>query len=292
MTSRNRITVNLPTNELHRHLEKLAQKRNLTCSGLIRDIISASLSDNVDAAKFLDEIKENKNATNSMEEDVSRILQATRIQQRAGRQLVLNAREQQLADFNFTLSFNDLKQLEQHNVLLGKSSNTLKELVKNKLKNHIAEKMPVIIDRLGGVPDIIHVFIKNAKTRYVMNKNGIWDFRSRIVLHLLPLFIDDAKKSRLDFFNIKFRQFRHVAINGWDKKNYERLVFIEQASSSRSGGYFIGLSPYDIDYTMAEYKDFTPAKISYGSDLYSLNFMIHVHHRDMKIRRQKALSYL
>ncbi|MGP0945486.1 hypothetical protein [Serratia sp. CY74737] len=293
MTSRNRITVNLPTNELRRHIEKLALSRGLTCSGLIRDLISASLSDNAEAAQFMDEIRGGKNViNNNSEEDITRILRNTRKQQGAEQQLVLNARELPLADYNFILSFNEVTQFEQQHKLMGKSGNALNELVKTKLKAHIAEKVPAIVGRSGGVPDILHLFVKNAKIRYVMNDNGFWEFRSRIVLHLQPLFIDDAKKSRLDFFNIKFKQFRHVAVNGWDKKKYEQLVFIEQASSSRSGGYFVGLSPYDVDYTMAEYKDFTPAQITYGAEPYSLNFMIHIHHRDMKIKKQKSFLFL
>ncbi|HAT3905063.1 TPA: hypothetical protein I9Y49_003781 [Citrobacter koseri] len=293
MTSRNRITVNLPTNELRRHIEKLALSRGLTCSGLIRDLISASLSDNAEAAQFMDEIRRGKNViNNNREEDVTRILRTTRKQQGVEQQFVLNARELVLADYNFILSFNEVTQFAQQHKLMGKSSNALNELVKANLKTHITEKVPAIVGRSGGVPDILHLFVKNAKIRYVMNDNGLWEFRSRIVLHLLPLFIDDAQKSRLDFFNIKFKQFRHVAVNGWDKKKYERLVFIEQASRSRSGGYFVGLSPYDIDYTMAEYNDFTPAQITHGAGSYSLNFIIHIHHRDIKIRKQKSFSFL
>ncbi|EPR9731546.1 hypothetical protein [Enterobacter pasteurii] len=293
MTSRNRITVNLPTNELHRHIEKLALSRGLTCSGFIRDLISASLSDNAEAAQFMDEIRGSKHGiSNNSEEDVTRILRNTRKQQGAEQQLVLNAREQPLADYNFTISINEFRQFEQQHLMMGKSSDLLKELVKTKLKIHIAEKVPSIIGRSGGVPDIVHLFVKNARIRYIMNDNGLWEFRSRIVLHFLPLFIDDAKKSRLDFFNIKFKQFRHVAIYGWDKKKYERLVFLEQASSSRSGGYFVGLSPYNIDYVMAEYKDFTSAQITHEADPHALNFMIHIHHRDMKIKKQKSFSFL
>ncbi|ELE9011758.1 hypothetical protein RM345_000683 [Enterobacter cloacae] len=293
MTSRNRITVNLPTNELHRHIEKLALSRGLTCSGFIRDLISASLSDNAEAAQFMDEIRGSKHGiSNNSEEDVTRILRTTRKQQGVEQQLVLNARELVLADYNFILSFNEVTQFAQQHKLMGKSSNALNKLVKANLKTHIAEKVPAIVGTLGGVPDILHLFVKNAKIRYVMNDNGLWEFRSRIVLHLLPLFIDDAKKSRLDFLNIKFKQFRHVAVNGWDKKKYERLVFLEQASSSRSGGYFVGLSPYDIDYVMAEYKDFTSAKITHEADPHALSFMIHIHHRDIKIKKQKSFSFL
>lgn len=145
--------------------------------------------------------------------------------------------------------------------------------------------MPIIIGQLGDTPDILHLFVKKAVVRYYLDDHGSIIFKIRPELHALPLFINDAMKSRLDLLQVKFKQFKDVAVNGWGNMKYERLVLIDNASTSRSGGYFVGVSLYKLDYITDEYKDFHYIDINSDTGLESVNYMVHIHHRDVKFKR-------
>lgn len=145
--------------------------------------------------------------------------------------------------------------------------------------------VPLIIGQLGGVPDILHLFVKKALVQYYCDDYGQLHFKIRPELHLLPLIIDDAMNSSLDFLQVRFKQFKDVAVNGWDKRKYERIILIDNASTSRSGGYFVGVSLCKLDYMVDEYRDFHCIAIDNDTGRKSVNCMVHIHHRDVKFKR-------
>lgn len=57
MPSNNRITVNLPSKSLYSALKKLAQKTELTLSGLVQKIVIASLRSDVTDTLFMEELR-------------------------------------------------------------------------------------------------------------------------------------------------------------------------------------------------------------------------------------------
>ena len=291
MPSNNRITVNLPSKSLYSALKKLAQKTELTLSGLVQKIVIASLRSDVTDTLFMEELRADTTPEKAGEQggDLTRILHRTVMIQREkhtpDKLLTLNSRSLVLRDYQYESTVVGFERYAQAATLRNNISNELKKTVRESLRDHTIKMAPLIIGQLGGVPDILHLFVKKAVVQYYHDDYGLIHFKIRPELHVLPIFINDAMNSKLDLFQIKFKQFRDVAVNGWDKRKYERLILIDNASTSRSGGYFVGVSSYTLDYTTDEYKDFYCIPIDDNTARKSVNCMVHIHHRDVKFKR-------
>jgi len=291
MPSHNRITVNLPSRSLYSDLKKLAQKTELTLSGLVQKIVIASLRSDVTDTVFLEGLRADTSPdeVEIQERDLTRILRSTVMRERekytSDKRVMLNARSLVLRDYQYERLTAEFERNTQVELLNSKISNELKKPVRDSLREHVTNMVPLIIGQLGGVPDILHLFVKKAVVQYYHDDYGLIHFKIRPELHVLPILINDAMNSKLDLLQIKFKQFKDVAVNGWDKRKYERLILIDNASTSRSGGYFVGVSLYTLDYTTDEYKDFYCIPIDDDTARKSVNFMVHIHHRDVKFKR-------
>lgn len=199
--------------------------------------------------------------------------------------VTLNAKSFVLGNYQYESSFLEFERYNRFESLGGKISSELKKPVRDALREYVISMVPIIIGQLGGTPDILHLFVKKAEVKYYHDGDISWRFNILPELHILPLFINDAMNSRLDFLEIRFKQFKDVAVNGWDKSKFERLILIDNASTSRSGGYFVGVSLYKLDYMTDEYKDFHSISIDNETGLKSVNCMVHIHHRDVKFKR-------
>ena len=290
MPSHNRITVNLPSKSLYSALKKLAQKTELTLSGLVQKIVIASLRFDATDTLFLDELRADTTPekAGAQGQNLTRILHSTVMIQREKHtpdKIKLNARSIVLPDYQYAAPDVKFTRHTQAGTLGANVSDELKKLVRESLKEYVISRVPLIIGQLGGTPDILHLFVKKAVVRYYRDDHGFIIFKIRPELHVLPLFINDAMNSRLDLLKVKFKQFKDVAVNGWGNMKYERLVLIDNASTSRSGGYFVGVCLYKPDYIMDEYRDFDCINIENDSERNFLNYMVHIHHRDVKFKR-------
>lgn len=290
MPSHNRITVNLPSKSLYSALKKLAQKTELTLSGLVQKIVIASLRFDATDTLFLDELRADTTPekAGAQGQNLTRILHSTVMIQREKHtpdKIKLNARSIVLPDYPYAAPDVKFTRHTQAGTLGANVSDELKKLVRESLKEYVISRVPLIIGQLGGTPDILHLFVKKAVVRYYRDDHGFIMFKIRPELHVLPLFINDAMNSRLDLLQVKFKQFKDVAVNGWGNMKYERLVLIDNASTSRSGGYFVGVCLYKPDYIMDEYRDFHCINIENDSERNFLNYMVHIHHRDVKFKK-------
>lgn len=291
MPSHNRITVNLPSRSLYSDLKKLAQKTELTLSGLVQKIVIASLRSDATDTVFLEGLRADTSPDEVaiQERNLTRILHRTVMKQREkhtpDNRVTLNARPLVLHDYQYELPAVEFERNIQIEHLNCKITNEYKKLARDSLRDHVTRMVPLITSQLGGVPDILHLFVKKALVQYYCDDDGQFHFNIRPELHVLPLIIDDAMNSRLDFLRIRFKQFKDVAVNGWDKSKYERLILIDNASTSRSGGYFAGVSLYKLDYMADEYKDFHCIPVSNDTGQESVSCMVHIHHRDVKFKR-------
>lgn len=290
MPSHNRITVNLPSKSLYSALKKLAQKTELTLSGLVQKIVIASLRFDATDTLFLDELRADTTPekAGAQGQNLTRILHSTVMIQREKHtpdKIKLNARSIVLPDYQYAAPDVKFTRHTQAGTLGANVSDELKKLVRESLKEYVISRVPLIIGQLGETPDILHLFVKKAVVRYYRDDHGFIIFKIRPELHVLPLFINDAMNSRLDLLQVKFKQFKDVAVNGWGNMKYERLVLIDNASTSRSGGYFVGVCLYKPDYIMDEYRDFDCINIENDSERNFLNYMVHIHHRDVKFKR-------
>lgn len=291
MPSNNRITVNLPSRSLYSDLKKLAQKTELTLSGLVQKIVIASLRSDATDTVFLEGLRAGMNPENAVKKDrnLTRILHHTVLMPKEENTsdiwVTLKARSLALRDYQYKAPDAKFERNTQVKHLNCKITNEYEKLARDSLRDHVTSMVPLITSQLGGVPDILHLFVKKALVQYYCDDNGQFHFNIRPELHVLPLLIDDAMNSRLDFLQIKFKQFKDVVIKGWDKSKYERLILIDNASTSRSGGYFVGVSLYTLDYMADEYKGFHCIPIDDDTGRKSVNCMVHIHHRDVKFKR-------
>lgn len=105
------------------------------------------------------------------------------------------------------------------------------------------------------------------------------DFISKYV-HTIPFVFDERNNNEfvryLDFNYIRFKTFKSYAEDGWDRRKHSHLIYIDRASNSKSGGFFIGvkyedngLFKGDAEKSLAEIFD-TEAKIFFAHRAFKL----------------------
>uniref|UniRef100_UPI00131A151E hypothetical protein n=1 Tax=Cronobacter dublinensis TaxID=413497 RepID=UPI00131A151E len=74
------------------------------------------------------------------------------------------------------------------------------------------------------------------------------DFISKYV-HTIPFVFDEKNNNEfvryLDFDYIRFKTFKSYAEDGWDRRKHSHLIYIDRASNSKFGGFFIGVKYED-----------------------------------------------
>lgn len=282
MTSKNRITVNFKS-EIYSHLIRMASKEGPSLAGLVQRIVTAAIRNDIVDTMLLEKLRlhitsGNKDSAHT-ERDVLRILHETsQLDVNKNIIIILKSREIILYEYIFELADTEPSRR-------GELTSFLKEQARDEIRGYIKQKVIDILGALGGEPDMLHVFIKLAKVECHQDKNNLWHFKVTPKLHVLPLFNRDINGSKLDFFNITYRQFRDVATLGWKQSEYERLFLINSASHSRSGGYFIGYSWLEINQLEKEYKDFFSVHVN--GDHYQPKDVfcrVYIHNRDVKFK--------
>ncbi|MCI9498130.1 hypothetical protein [Enterobacter hormaechei] len=277
MTSKNRITVNFKK-EPFRLLESLAREHGPSLAGLTQSIVTAAVRNNVADKLYLEKLRSSAalmKYSDKENDDTGKILLQTSKRDEYGNEnIVLRACPVKLGDYISQPVF-----LSERDAAV-----ILKERVRECLKEHIKNCIPAVVGQLGGTPDMLHLFVKRANVRCDKTQKDFWSIRITPELHVIPVFNNDLHRSRLDFLNIRYRNFRDVAVKGWDNQKYEKMLLIDTASRSRSGGYFIGVSWSDIDYLSYGYEDFLPKEISFSRGKKELLCQIHIHNRDVSVK--------
>ncbi len=301
MPSHHRITINLPTRKFCSDLKGLAQKRDFTLSKLILEIIIACLRFDASSARFLEELrnelKEGIAVEKSFTRDETHILHRTSIvvpnedkdTSGAYEKIILNAHECRLREYEFTIPDLSSKSEFDPKARRKMSGDTRTEVLAM-LRAFIIKEIPVITQFMGGTPDFLHLFVKKAIIQYDKDNDLKCNVRILTTLHVLPLFFNDVANSRLDFPGIRFRQFKTLAVDGWDKNKHERMVYIERASGTKSGGYFIGLDWNKRDSVDEIYEGYEMLKIGDAEKQKDMRYKVHMHSRDVKFKNTPTLS--
>ncbi|MBU5386615.1 hypothetical protein [Citrobacter cronae] len=268
-------------------------------SRLVLDIVIACLRFDASSARFLEELRHDLKEGNSGEEsfngnETGILHRTTKVvpKKDAGdtwEQIVLKAQECRLPDYVFTMSEKS-SQGGFHSDAKRKMSDTAREEMRKVLKKYILSKVPAITSQLGGTPAFLHMFVKKAMVKYYEDNDTGCNVRIQITLHVLPLFFNDVVNSRLDFPEIRFRQFKTLAVDGWDKNKYERMVYIERASGTKSGGYFIGLDWNKRDSVDEIYEGYEMFTIGDAEKEKDMRYKVHMHSRDVKFKNTPTLS--
>lgn len=281
MTSKNRVTVNFKK-ESFRILEDLARQYGPSLAGLTQRIVTAAIRDSMADQLYLENLRFSvavtENDDKKKKEDIGRILKLTRRRDESSNtNILLRSRAMMLSDYrdNFSApAFIDDRD----------AAEMFKEQARAHLKQHVINSIPAIVEQLGGSPDMLHLFVKKAAVRCDEIKAGLWSIIITPELHVLPVFNADLHKSKLDFCSIGYRNFKDVAVKGWDCQKYESLLLIDHATRSRSGGYFIGVSWADIDYIENGYENFHEIKENTPNYPIDLLCKIHIHNRDVNVK--------
>lgn len=296
MPSHHRITINLPTRKFSSSLKELAQKRDLTMSRLVLDIVIAGLRFDASSARFLEELRHDLKEGNSGEESFNGnetgILHRTTIvvpKKDTGEQIVLKAVECRLPDYEFTISDISSQSEFYSNAKRKMSDNTITKVL-DMLRVFIVKEIPAITQLMGGIPDILHLFVKKTMVKYYEDNDSSCNVRIQTTLHVLPLFLNDVRDSRLDFPRIRFRQFKTLAVKGWDKSKYEKMVFIENASETKSGGYFIGLAWNKMENMDEIYEGYELLNVGAAEKPKNIYCKVHMHSRNVKFKNIITLS--
>ncbi|MDN0089033.1 hypothetical protein QVN42_16905 [Yersinia nurmii] len=95
------------------------------------------------------------------------------------------------------------------------------------------------------------VFINDVNVSFVYYPQSDYlhiDFISKYV-HTIPFVFDEKNNNEfvryLDFDYIRFKTFKSYAEDGWDRRKHSHLIYIDRASNSKSGGFFIGVKYED-----------------------------------------------
>ncbi|MEG6216647.1 hypothetical protein UXO42_16040 [Enterobacter quasihormaechei] len=268
-------------------------------SRLILGIVTACLRFDASSARFLEELRHDLKEGNSGEESFNgneaEILHRTTIvvpkkdTADTCEQVVLKAVRCRLPDYEFTMS-KISSQSELRSNAKRKMSDIAREEVRKVLKKYILSKVPAITCQLGGSPDFLHMFVKKTIVKYYEDNDSGCNVKIQTTLHVLPLFLNDVRNSRLDFPGIRFRQFKALAVKGWDKSKYEKMVFIENASETKSGGYFTGLAWNKMGNIDEIYEGYEIFNIGSAEEPQNIYCRVHMNDRDIKFKNTITLS--
>ncbi|CFR01941.1 Uncharacterised protein [Yersinia frederiksenii] len=281
MTSKNRITVNFKS-EIYSHLIRMAGKEGPSLAGLVQRIVTAAIRNDIVDTMLLEKLRlhvtsGDKDSARTKPDVLKILYETSQLDLNENIIIILKSREIILPDYSFQLI--DIEPFHH-----GELAYSLKEQARDKIREFIKREVPAILGQLGGVPDMLHVFIKLAKVECHQDKNYSWNFKVTPKLHVLPLFYGDINGSKLDFYNIIYRQFRDIAKFRWKQSEYERFFLIDTASHSRSGGYFIGCSWLEINQHKKEYKDFFSVNVNDDLKPKDVFCRVYIHNRDVKFK--------
>lgn len=128
-------------------------------------------------------------------------------------------------------------------------------------------------------PDLTLRFASRIRVFYY-NDGEIVKVKCDVEFRLVPVFFNRVNNkilSRLDLKNITYRKFSDIAKKGWNRKKYSHMIYINDYSPSKYGGYFAGLSYDDQDFDMSGNLNYIPLSESIrttsGGRCYAQNFL-------------------
>ena len=288
MASKNRLSVNFTSSTTRNYIKMLSDVNGMSQSYVVEELIKMALFGVKNPFKAIPENNqfslENVAFINQIE--LHKRLHLSAVKQLGNEWLSFAPQPMVLRSFPVTSTLLSRKAA----ALFDESNSRWEKGIANDIRQHINGELHRIIASLGGVPDIIHIFLKRANVKYEMNENG--DISASVTPHLyvLPLMNDGVRKYHIDHANIVYKNFKFMLTNEWRHRKYARRLLLEHASASQSGGYFVGFLHQPENDTAHERKDFFTHKTPSFSGSIQTLCKIHIHTRDIRFKRKTGAN--
>lgn len=285
MASKNRLSVNFTSETILSHIKNFSHVSNLSSSYVAEELIKATLIDGYmpfngslkDDYKLHGYTQTNKTLpTNRLRLASIKIVESVPV--------TLSPKSTPLPDYNFTFS---------HLLFKPKSLFTNQQEKNAWLKNALVKEVTLhmnrycahLISTLGEAPDIAHIFLHRADVRYSEDSDGSIHVRVTPYVHILPLMSSEVRRYHIDHPRITYKNFRQILSKPWRQREYSHHLLLEHASSSRSGGYFIGFRHQPEHDIIDADKHFFTQDITFQNKSTTVLCKIHIHPRDIKVRK-------
>lgn len=285
MASKNRLSVNFTSATTRSHIQELANVSGMSQSCVVEELVRVALSKDLSSLSAIANdppLLRHAALTNEMSRHERLLLSAVK---RVNKEcLCFTPKRMVLRSFPFPSTPLPRKAEVLFNGPEKAVNTQWKSDLPNAIREHINTELPRIIGSFGETPDIIHIFLRRADVEYEIGENG--DVSASITPHLyvLPLMRDVAQKYHLDHENIAYKNFKAMLTHEWRPRRYAQQLLLEHASSSRSGGYFVGFLHQPENNATHEPKDF----LTINSDDVQVLFKIHIHARDIRLKRKES----
>ncbi len=249
MTNR-RLSVNFSSLAMKERLIKIAQKNNLSASKLIEELIMFRLYESEHANGLLKKLDEgnyvkNKNMLpdGGFESAIKRSKFRFNVSTKEFTDVLTGSFITEVRDWNIDGFENDKYRYDK-----------LTKHIFECIRKHIKNQKPLSWIDNGYISfnsNLTLVFINDVDVSFVYYPQRDYlhiDFRCKYV-HTIPFVFDEENNNEfvryLDFDYIRFKTFKSYAEDGWDRRKHSHLIYIDRASNSKSGGFFIGVKYED-----------------------------------------------
>lgn len=284
MASEYRITTNFKSTQIYKLVKLLARNNKMSESGFIEEMLRISFDEQLrEPEKLLGDGKVGKNRNllpnnyflSGLTFNLATLLD--------GKDYTVSPREI-VFDMSFPLieseSFNFNSKTEKSTINRMVIRGEINKRLKSELESYIYD---------FAYPDAMLFFLTRADVSYKKEKPLFVNFYVTVTVYILPIHLNKKnleKYSLLDFANITYRQFSDVAKKGWNRSKYSHLIYIDEVSQSKSGGYFIGVLHEQKKLTLEDFKGFEKVKIPTNDKIYFVDF--HLDNSRMVIKRNQS----
>ncbi|WP_447884044.1 hypothetical protein [Serratia fonticola] len=284
MASEYRITTNFKSTQIYKLVKLLARKNKVSESRFIEEMLRISFDEQLrEPEKLLGDGKIGKNRNLLPNNYFSSGLTFNLATLLDGKDYTVSPREI-VFDMNFPLieseSFNFNSKTEKSTINRMVIRGEINKRLKSELESYIYD---------FAYPDAMLFFLTRADVSYKKEKPLFVNIYVTVTVYILPIHLNKKhleKYSLLDFANITYRQFSNVAKKGWDRSKYSHLLYIDEVSQSKSGGYFIGVLHEQKQFTLEDFKGFEKVKIPTRDKIYFIDF--HLDNSRMVIKRNQS----
>lgn len=287
MTSKYRITVNLPSRDLYNKIDRLAKANNISKSNVIESAIKSAFIKGYDylhAAILNSEYMKNRNDISQETLKNTLIFSMTGINSSTVNSLGTGY-EKRINTIKFPLDMHRLTDV--YIAPYAVEQKLTWERISDTVKERLEQYIPSLVNELDAPPEALHIFLKQIDVKYHIDDKRVAHITVMPTVAFLPIYINDYQKEHLNYFDfngISYKSFRAVATTGWSRDKYTHLLYINDVASSKSGGYFINVCYDKQERLYPSSKGFTPHP--YRDDPNVVVYCkYYIHQKNVKIKK-------